>query len=132
CRAMAEQMTRQIARLRVLPAGKVYPFAVTLWQLGGAIWVFTQGELYQHFQTTLRAQFPELAMIIVTLTNDWHPGYLPTAASYGYGIYQEIIAALAPGCLEALTGAVVPEVRQLLGLRASRTLPPPPHLPSAL
>jgi hypothetical protein len=115
CHAKAEQMTRQIARLRVLPPGKTFPSSVTLWRLGGAVWVFTQGELYQYFQTTLRAQFPDLAVVVVTLTNDWHPGYLPTAASYGYGIYQEVIAALAPGSLEALTGAVVREVRQLLG-----------------
>lgn len=112
-RAKAEQMTRQLARLDALVPGRSYPFAVTLWRLGGAVWVFTQGELYQHFQVALRARFPGLALAVVTLTNDWQPGYLPTAASYGYGIYQEIIAALAPGCLEALTGAVCREIERL-------------------
>lgn len=49
-----------------------------------------------------------------TLTNDWQPGYLPAASSYGYGIYQEIIAATAPGTLEALTESVCREIKQLV------------------
>src|SRR5439155_15594951 len=110
CRAKAEQMTRQVVRLTVLPPGKVYPLAVTLWRLGGAVWVFTPGELYQTFQVTLRRRFPDLALVIVTLTNDWQPGYLPPTSSYGYGIYQEIIAAVAPGSLETLIEAVSREV----------------------
>jgi hypothetical protein len=114
CHAMVEQMIRQIARLEVLHPGKTFHYEVTLWQLGGAIWVFCPGELYQYFQVTLRARFPDVALVIVTLTNDWHPGYVPPAASYGYGIYQEVIAAVAPGNLEALTEAVCRELRQLL------------------
>lgn len=106
CRARAEQMTRQLARLAALPPGPAYPFRVTLLRLGGAVWVFTPGELYQHFQVTLRAKFPPLAVVVATLTNDWQPGYLPTATTYGKGIYQEVIAAVAAGSLETLTEAV--------------------------
>jgi hypothetical protein len=51
---------------------------------------------------------------IATLTNDWQPGYLPTAASYGHGIYQEIIAAAAPGSLEALTESVCREIKGMV------------------
>lgn len=115
CHAKAEQMTRQIARLSVLHPGKTFHYHVTLWHIGGAVWVFAPGELYQYFQVTLRSRFPHLALVIVTLTNDWHPGYVPPAASYGYGIYQEVIAAVAPGCLETLTEAVTRELKQLLG-----------------
>jgi hypothetical protein len=82
-------------------------------RLGGAVWVFTAGELYQHFQTTLRGRFPEAAVVVATVTNNWQPGYLPAAGSYGSGIYQEVIAAVAPGSLEALTEAVCREVRGL-------------------
>ncbi len=52
-------------------------------------------------------------MVVATLTNDWQPGYLPAAGSYGYGIYQDVIAAVAPGSLEALTGMVIREIRRL-------------------
>jgi hypothetical protein len=115
CRARAEQMARQLARLESLPEGKAYPLPVTLARLGGAVWVFTPGELYQQFQLTLRSRFPGLAVVVATVTNDWQPGYLPAAASYGYGIYQESIAAVAPGALEALTEVVSREVRDMVG-----------------
>jgi hypothetical protein len=51
--------------------------------------------------------------VVATLTNDWQPGYLPAAGSYGYGIYQDVIAAVAPGSLEALTQAVRLEMEHL-------------------
>jgi hypothetical protein len=69
--------------------------------------------LYQHFQTTLRARFPDFAVVVATLTNDWQPGYLPAAGSYGYGIYQDVISAVSAGSLEALTQSVVREVERL-------------------
>jgi neutral/alkaline ceramidase-like enzyme len=113
CRARAEQMTRQLARLAAQPTGRVYPLAVTVVRMGGAVWVFTAGELYQYFQRTLRERFPDYAVIVAALTNDWQPGYLPTASSYGYGIYQESIAAVTSGSLEALTEAVCRELNDL-------------------
>ena len=115
CRAGAERMTRQIARLSSLPPGKTYPYPVTLRRLGDSLWVFVPGELYQVFQTTLRARFPSFAVVVCTITDDWQPGYLPPAASYGYGIYQEIIAAAGPGSLEVLLEAVTRECRALVG-----------------
>jgi hypothetical protein len=41
-------------------------------------------------------------VLVATLTGDWQPGYIPPAASFGYGIYQEVIAATSPGSLELL------------------------------
>lgn len=115
CRAKCEQMTRQITRLKALPAGKTYPFPVTLVRVGNAFWVFTAGELYQSFQTTLRSRFPGNAIFVATQTNDWQPGYLPAASSYGYGIYQEIIAAVGAGSLEVLLETVTRELRMMGG-----------------
>lgn len=113
CRARAEQMTRQLARLGSLPSGRAFPLQVRVSRLGGAMWVFTAGELYQSFQTTLRARFPDHAVVVATLTNDWQPGYIPAAGSYGQGIYQEIISAMAAGSLEALTEQVYRELLRL-------------------
>src|SRR5207237_610780 len=79
CRAHVERMTRQLARLESLPEGKAFPFPVSLLQLGGAVWVFVPGELYQWFQVALRARFPDLAVVVATVTGDWPPGYLPPA-----------------------------------------------------
>jgi hypothetical protein len=114
CRAGVERMTRQIARLSSLPAGKSYPYTVTVWRIGDSLWVFCPGELYQVFQATLRTRFPGLAVVVCTITDDWQPGYLPPASGYGYGIYQEIIAATGPGCLEVLIETVTRECRAML------------------
>jgi hypothetical protein len=113
-RARVEQAHRQINRLSVLPPGRVYPYRVTLGHLGNALWLLVPGELYQAFQLTLRARFPTQPFIIVTLTDDWQPAYLPAASSYGYGIYQERIAAVAAGALEVLIEAITREIKAML------------------
>lgn len=114
CRAKVEQMTRQLVRLAALPEGKAYPFPVSVTRVGHSLWVFTPGELYQQFQITLRKRFPKFAVVVSTITDDWQPGYVPPAASYGYGIYQEIIAATTPGSFESLTQGVCREIERLL------------------
>lgn len=113
-RAAAEQMTRQLTRLNALMPGNAYPIHVTVARLGDALWVFAPGELYQVFQVTLRERFAPMAVVVVTMTGDWQPGYIPPASVFGYGIYQEVIAATAPGCLEVLVEAVSREIRALL------------------
>jgi hypothetical protein len=82
--------------------------------MGSAIWIFTPGEMYQKFQQSLRQRFPQAALVIATITNDWQPGYIPAVESYGYGIYQESIAAVAPGSLELLIEVVSRQVQELL------------------
>lgn len=106
CRALVEQRTRQLARLQALVPGPCYPLAVQIGLLGEAVWIFVPGELYQVFQTTLRERLAPRPVVVTTLTNDWQPGYIPPANTYGYGVYQEIIAATAPGCLETLLEAI--------------------------
>ena len=69
-------------------------------------WLFVSGELYQAFQVTLRRHFPDLPLVVATVTGDWQPGYLPAASSYGYGIYQDVIAAVGPGALELLIESI--------------------------
>lgn len=112
--AQIEQMTRQQFRLASLPAGKCYPLPVTIGQLGDALWVLVPAEMYQMFQVELRKRFAPRPVIVGTLTNNWQPGYLPDAVSYGYGIYQDVIAAVAPGALEALLEGTVRQLTALL------------------
>ncbi|MDA1162451.1 MAG: neutral/alkaline non-lysosomal ceramidase N-terminal domain-containing protein [Planctomycetota bacterium] len=106
CRAQVEQRTRQLNRLNHLPPGHSYPLTLRLGLLGDAIWVFVPGELYQIFQTTLRLRFAPRTVIVTTLTNDWQPGYIPPASTYGYDIYQEVIAATSAGSLELLIESI--------------------------
>ena len=113
-RALVEQMTRQITRLSSLPGTKTYEYTFQLLIWGDSLWVFLPGELYQMFQINLRNRFPSHAVIIATLSNEWQPGYLPEASSYGYGIYQEKIATVAPGCLEVLLETVTRELKHMM------------------
>jgi hypothetical protein len=106
CRAEVEQRTRQLTRLDALVPGPSYPLKLKIVLLGDAIWIFVPGELYQVFQRELRSRFAPHPVIVSTLTNDWQPGYIPPASKFGYGIYQEVIAATAAGDLEVLLEAV--------------------------
>ena len=53
------------------------------------------------------------AVIVATVTDDWQPGYIPPAAIYGQGIYQEIIAAVGPGSLETLIDTIGHELAMM-------------------
>ena len=99
-------MTRQLERLRGLPPGKSLALSVSLWQLGDAFWLFVAGEHYQLLQRQLRGRFADTPIVVTTLTDGWLPGYVPTAETYGRGIYQESIAVVAPGSLERLIEAL--------------------------
>jgi hypothetical protein len=114
CRAQVEQRTRQLNRLNHLAPGRFYPLTVHVGIVGEAIWIFLPGELYQIFQMTLRARLSPLPVFVTTLTNDWQPGYIPPASSYGYEIYQEVIAATAPGCSEILIEAILRRLKKIM------------------
>jgi hypothetical protein len=113
CRAQAERATRQIGRLEQLATGKTYPLAVQVWRWGDSFWVFVPGEHYQALQVALRARFPDHAVVVATITNDWQPGYLPPASSYGYGIYQETIAAVSAGSAEVLLESITRKMLEM-------------------
>ena len=73
-----------------------------------------QGEPYSILQTQLRTQFPNTPIIIASISNGWGPSYLPPRELYGKGIYQESIAALAPGSLETLIDTLSKRIGNLL------------------
>ena len=114
CHAMVERQTRLIGRLAALPPGEAYPLEVVLHRMGGGVWLTVPGEMYSVFQRELRRRFPDSPIVVATLGNGWGPSYLPPADLYGKGIYQEVIALLAPGCLEQLIEAIAREMGELL------------------
>ncbi|WZP00254.1 hypothetical protein EP7_001877 [Isosphaeraceae bacterium EP7] len=106
CRAFVERMDRQLVRIGNLPPGPAFPFEVLIWKTGDAAWLAVGAEHYQYLQVELRRRSPGAAIVVLTLINGWQPGYLPTAAAYGRGIYQAEIAVLAAGSLETLTDCI--------------------------
>jgi hypothetical protein len=105
-RAMIERVNRALTRRRDLPEGEAFPYPVTLWQMGDALWLTVEGEPYQLLQRALRERFPKTPLVVSVLANGTRCSYLPTRETYGKGIYQETIAVLAPGCLETLVEAI--------------------------
>jgi hypothetical protein len=113
-RAQAERMTRELTRIGQLPAGTHFPLSITVLRVGDGCWVFLEGEYYHYLQKTLRERFAGLPLVIATVVNGWRPAYLPTRDTYGLGIYQEQVAVLAPGCLEAVVGAVGEQIQAMV------------------
>jgi hypothetical protein len=114
CRAKVEIMTRQLVRLGSITGAKSYPFPVHLWQIGAAIWVAVESEHYQLLQRSLRERFPQVVIVVATIVNGSLHTYLPPREVYGTGIYQETIALLAPGSLEALIEAIAGQIGEWL------------------
>ncbi len=115
CRAQSERMLRQIARLEGLPPGDSVPLSVTLSRLGDAFWLLVAGEHYHVLQQGLRERFGSQPIMVSTVTNGWLPGYLPSASTYGMGIYQESIAVVAPGSLELVIETIARRISALGG-----------------
>jgi hypothetical protein len=113
-RAQAERMTRELTRIGQLPAGTHFPLPATVLRIGGGYWVFLEGEYYHYLQKALRERFAGHPLVIATVVNGWRPAYLPTRDTYGLGIYQEQVAVLAPGCLEAVVGAVGEQIQAMV------------------
>ena len=99
-----------IGRLSMLPPGPEYPLPVMLLQTGDAFWVAIEAEHYNVLQRELRRRFSGSALVVMTLMDGGRVAYLPTAETYGKGLYQETIAVLAPGSLEALIDEVAAQL----------------------
>jgi neutral/alkaline ceramidase-like enzyme len=112
CHAMVERQDRQLVRLNVLPPGKDFPLPIALWRMGDAFWLAVEAEHYQVLQRQLRARFPAVPIMVLTIVNGSRAAYLPPADAYGKGIYQESIALLAAGSLEKLIEAAGNEIAQ--------------------
>ena len=111
--ARAERARRWLARLEDLPPGASYAMPFSVHRLGDAVWVACGGEPYSALQVELRRRFPDTAIVFSTLAGALQVAYLLTAERYGLGLYQEEPSILAPGCLEALTGAIAARIAVL-------------------
>jgi hypothetical protein len=114
CHALVEREDRWLLRLSTLPTSGHFPFPVVLWQMGDALWLAVEAELYNVFQRALRQRCPGVPLVVMTLLNGSRPTYLPPAEVYGKNIYQESIAVLAPGSLEQLIDGVGRQIDQWL------------------
>ncbi len=101
CRALIERLDRMLNRIEVLDGRRVFEFPMQLLRMGAAFLLAVPGEPYQQLQVELRRRWG-WPILVLGLTGGWGPSYLPPREVYGQGIYQESIALLAPGALEAV------------------------------
>ncbi len=113
-RAMLERADRSFTRFGGLPEGDHYPLCIPLWRMGDAIWIPLNGEHYNVLQRELRARFPQQALVFGTLANGSQVWYVPDAASFGKGLYQEDASILAKGCLEIILQGLTTGIHALL------------------
>ncbi len=113
-RALVERATRRLTRVAHLPPGDEYPFELVLWRMGDAVWLALDGEHYNVLQRSLREQFSDVTLVIGTLANGSNVWYLPDAASYGKGLYQEEVSILEQGSLEIVIAAAVNAIREII------------------
>jgi hypothetical protein len=112
-RSRAERLrrARRLRRTYVDMKSPVHPLWV--WRFGGAVFVAHPGEAYSALQTSLRATFPAVTIVVMNLTNG--PGwvYLPPAQAYEEDRYQAWQTVLKPGSLERLISAAETAITEL-------------------
>jgi hypothetical protein len=104
-----------VARLADLPPGDSYPLDYSVHRLGDSLWVTCGGEPYHWLQQELQGRFPAFTVLVSPLAGNLQVAYLLPRSEYGRGLYQEEPSLLAPGCLEALCGAITGRIEALLG-----------------
>ncbi|MEX0704696.1 MAG: hypothetical protein WD069_21530 [Planctomycetales bacterium] len=113
-RVLAERCRREFTRRKGLPAGELYPWQVSIWRIGDAVWLCAQGEAYSLLQTELRRRFPKTPIVVASLGFSWDVAYLPPASCYDEPRYQTQVAILAAGALERGIDELAGRLEQLL------------------
>ncbi|MBW3622814.1 MAG: hypothetical protein KY468_05325 [Armatimonadetes bacterium] len=86
-RYQAERLARK-RRIRVdVGAGETTPMPLWVWRVGDVVFLANPNEAYSQLQTELRGRFPDLALVVMNVTNG-HTGYLPPADLYDLDLYQ--------------------------------------------
>lgn len=105
CRARIERLHRALRRLEERSDAGDLSYRIHLWRMGRCVFVLLGGEPYNALQRTLRARFPQVALVFAVLCNEPHSYILPRAEC-GKGLYQDDCATLAAGALEEIIAAI--------------------------
>ena len=104
-RAMVERMNRQLTRIAQIHPGGNFAYRIVLWRVGDGLWVAVEGEPYNLLQQALREHFSGTPIVVMTLAGGSRTSYLPDEAAYEKDIYQQNVAMLEKGALEAVIEA---------------------------
>lgn len=101
-RAAWTRMTRLKQFVQNLTEGLSEGFPIWVVRLGRSFLVGVPAEAFTDLQISLRQRFQDLAIIVTNDTNGTY-NYLPPAAYYGNGAYEQDCADFGPGALEIVT-----------------------------
>ena len=88
-RLVAEKLYRLLLQARNLGTGTHIDTPVWFWRLGGALVVAYPYEAFTELQVTLRAAFPDFAVVVMNVANGFAAGYICPAEIYDWPpIYQ--------------------------------------------
>lgn len=100
-----ERWRRRAALRRSLGDNPAYPCHVWLGRFGSTLFVGWPGEARSSVQTSLRAQFPNFAVVAIYVVNGTI-GCLPPAKTCHEDMYEVWQTPLQAGCFEVLQRAV--------------------------
>jgi hypothetical protein len=112
-RALAERIRRKLRIREALGDGATFPLEIWGWRIGEALVLGTMAEAYSALQATVRAAFPDRAVVWLNLVNG-SLGYLPPAPLYDVDIYQVWQTPFERGGLEKVEAAAIELGRELL------------------
>jgi hypothetical protein len=96
---LAERLRRRYFMRQGLGEGLSVRLPYWVWVLGEAVLVGIAAEAHGDLQRELRRQFPQQAVAVLNIVNDYY-SYLPPAVDYPANSYQVQVALFQPGCLE--------------------------------
>ena len=112
-RAALTRMTRLKQLVQNLDEGFRDGFPIWVVRLGQVVFVGIPAEAFTDLQVELRRRFPDLAIVVTNDTNGTY-NYLPPAAYYGNGAYEQDCADFGPGCLEIVTMEAARLIREMM------------------
>ena len=82
----AERIRRELMIRRFVGYGKSFAMPAWIWKLGRGVLVAQPNEAYCDFQTVLRSQFPDFALMVMNVANGWC-GYLTPPDLHDLDLY---------------------------------------------
>lgn len=116
-RAAWTRMTRLRQFVVNLAEGLGNGFPIWAVRMGQAVLIGVPAEAFTDLQVELRRRFPDLAIIVTNDTNGTY-NYLPPAAYYGNGAYEQDCADFGPGSLEIVTMEASRLIREMTADRS--------------
>lgn len=112
-RVMAERLRRKLRLLDKVGSGPTVPVPIWFWRLGNVVLIAHPNESYSVFQTSLRRQFPDITLPIVTVVNGGM-GYVSPPELHDTDIYQVWCSPFGRDAMPTLLDACQAQIGRMI------------------